>query len=360
MAISGSGDGQTTSTITPAPLHHDPGYNPPVQTTGGRGTAGDGSTPVPPSTNKNAAIDAQVDAWASSVGLGSLAGWINQQIHTLAGQGMAAGDISTTIADTINKAPGFDKLMPGYNERLKNGYSNTDAGTGAGIAGYMAYRQQINAMAETAGLSPGTLTVDQIGEGWANDVSSSEMSTRITTEYTNAIHALPSIQAELKNYGYTQSITAGQLASYYINPDKTIAQLQNEFNSATVGGEGVTTGFGEIGQSKAMALQAFLSNGGQNNLSSTQAAGFFNTNVGGGLNSISAMAQAGFENNQLGTAAGGPGAVSQDQLIAAGEGNASAVQAVTRAAQTRAAGSAGGGGLAAGQSGVGAVGYGSQ
>jgi hypothetical protein len=299
-----------------------------------------------------------VDAWASSIGLGGLSTWINQQIQTLAGQGMTASDIAATISSTINTAPGFDALMPGYNQRIQNGYTNTDANTGAGIAGYLAYRQQIQAMAETAGMVPGTITAQDIGNAWAGDVSTNEMSARITTEYTNAINALPSVTNELKNYGYVQGLTPGQLASYYLNPDNTVNTLQQQFNSAVAGGEGVTTGFGEIGQSKAYALQAFLTNGGQNNLSTAQGANFFGNNLGNGLNSLAGMAQSGFESAQLGTAQNGPGVVDQSTLLAAGEGNAAALQTVQRAAQTRAAPSNGGGGFTAAQGGVSGAGFG--
>jgi hypothetical protein len=184
------------------------------------------------------------------------------------------------------------------------------------------------------------------------------MSSRITTEYTNAINAQPQIQAELQNYGYTQGLSTGQLASYYLNPANTINTLQQQFNSAVAGGEGVTTGFGEIGQSQAYALQAFLSNSGQNQLSPEQAANFFSSSPGGGLAGIATMAQTGFEQAQLGTAANGPGSVTQAQLIAAGEGNAPALLATQRAAQTRAAPSAGGGGFASDQTGVAGVGFG--
>ena len=313
-----------------------------------------------PTPDKLQGIDAQVENWANSVQLGALAPWITQQIKVLAGQGMSASDIQTTIASTINTAPGFDALMPGYNQRIKNGFTNTDPNTGAGIAGYMAYKTQLEAMAETAGLVPGTITAQDIGNAWAGDVSTNEMSTRITTEYVNALHAAPAVQAELQNYGYTQGLTPGQLASYYLNPDNTVATLQTQFNAAVVGAEGAMTGFGDIGQSKAMALQAFLSNGGQNNLSTTTAANFFNNNVGSGLSSIAGMAQAGFEQAQLGTSATGPGVVTQDQLLGAAQGNAQALQQVQRAAQTRAATGSGGGGLAASQSGVSGVGFGSQ
>lgn len=318
-----------------------------------------GTTGVDDTTTAQSAT-ATVDAWATSVGLGSLSGWINQQIQNLAGQGMASSDIATQIATTINTAPGFDQLLPGYNQRIQNGYTNTDASTGAGIAGYMSYVQQLQQYAQVAGLVPGTLTATDIGNAWANDVSPNEMSDRITVEYANALNALPSVQAELQNYGYTQGLTPGQLASYYLNPDATTATLQQQFNSAVAGGEGITTGFGEIGQSQAYALQAFLSNGGQNNLSTTQAANFFNQNLGNGLNSISAMANAGFEQAQLGTSANGPGVVTQQQLLGAAEGNAQALAATQRAAQTRAAPGLGGGGFASDQSGVAGVGYGSQ
>jgi hypothetical protein len=328
-------------------------------------TMSNGTTQVQPGTaGTTYATTAQsatstVDAWATSVGLGSLSGWINQQIQTLAGQGMAASDIATQIGTTINTAPGFDALLPGYNQRIANGYTNTDASTGAGIAGYMAYVQQLQQYAQVAGLVPGTLTATDIGNAWANDVSPDEMSTRITTEYVNAAAALPQVQAELQNYGYVQGLSTGQLASYYLNPEATTNTLQQQFNAAQVGGEGNLTGFGEIGQSQAYALQAFLSNGGQSNLSTTQAAGFFNNSLGNGLNSISAMANAGFEQAQLGTSANGPGVVTQGQLLGAAEGNASALAATQRAAQTRAAPGLGGGGFASDQSGVAGVGYGS-
>lgn len=301
-----------------------------------------------------------IDAWAASVGLGSLSGWINQTYQTLAGQGLSASDIATQIQSTINTAPGFDEILPGYNLRIQNGYTNTDPNTGAGIAGYMAYQQQIKAMVETAGLVPGTITPTDIGNAWANDVSTSELSDRITTEYTNAVNAAPAIQNELQNYGYTNGLSPGQLASYYLNPDNTVNQLQQQFNAATVGAEGTLTGFGELGKSQSYALQAFLSNSGQNNLSASQAANFYTGSLGNGLSSIAAMSNAGFENAQLGTSATGPGVVTQQQLLGAAQGNAQALAATQRAAQTRAAPGAGGGGLASDQSGVVGVGFGSQ
>ena len=300
-----------------------------------------------------------IDTWAQSVGLGTLSTWINGQIQTFAGQGMSAGDISSMIASSINSAPGFDALLPGYNQRIKNGFTNTDASTGAGIAGYMAYTQQVNAMAQTAGLVPGTITAQDIGNSWAGDVSTSELSDRITTEYVNAVNAAPAIQQQLQAYGYVQGLSHGQLASYYLNPDNTINQLQQQFNAATIGAEGTLTGFGQLDKSKAYSLQAFLSNSGQNGLSPGQAGNFFSSNVAAGTSSLAGMARSGFEQAQLGTAAGGPGVVSQDQLINAGMGNAGAIQDVQRAAQTRSASSVGGGGLEATSGGVSGAGFGS-
>ena len=153
----------TTTTTTTNPLPYVVSTN-----TAPDGTVtevfSDGSTQTIPSTaGTTYAQNAQsatttVDAWAQSVGLGSLSSWINSQIQTLAGQGMDAGSIATQIATTINTAPGFDAILPGYNQRIANGYTNTDPNTGAGIAGYMAYVQQVQAMAETAGMVPGTIS----------------------------------------------------------------------------------------------------------------------------------------------------------------------------------------------------------
>ena len=283
---------------------------------------------------------------------GVLAGWITGQMSTLAGQNLSSSDIVSTIESTMNNPTGnpqakaiFDQLFPGYNQRIQNGYTNTDSGTGAGIAGYLAYNQQVQAMAETAGLVPGTISAADIGAAWAGDVSTSELSTRITTEYVNAHNALPQVQQELQNYGYVQGLSTGQLASYYINPANTTAQLQQQFNSAVAGGEGTLTGFGEIGKAQAQAVGAFLSNQGQNNLSTTTAAGFFTGSLGNGMASIAQMAQSGFEQAGVGTAANGPGVVNQGQLLGAAEGNAGDIQATRRAAETRAAGAAGGGGF---------------
>ncbi len=320
----------------------------------------DASGTISTAANVSGAEMVSIDAWANTVGLGSLAPWINSEVTRLAGLGLGASDIAATINSTINKAPGFDALMPGYNQRIANGFTNTDAGTGAGIAGYLAYRQQLQAMAETAGMVPGTISTQIIGNAWAGDVSTTEMSERITTEYTNAVNALPGVQNELQNYGFTAGLSPGQLASYYLNPTNTVNALQQQYNSAVVGGEGVLTGFGEIGKSQAYALQAFLSNQGQNNLSAPQAANFFGGPLGAGLNSIATMAQTGFEAPQLGTVPTGPGVVTQSQLLGAGEGNAQDLLAVQRAAQTRAAPGKGGGGFAADQAGVPGAGYGSQ
>ena len=352
----------TTATTAPTVVSTSTDPNTGVITT----TWSDGTTTTaagPPGSGSNAqtaqSATATVDAAMAAMGLGSLSSWVNSQIQTYAGQGMSGADITTMISSTINSAPGFDALLPGYNQRIANGYTNTDASTGAGIAGYMAYKQQIQAMAETAGMVSGTITATDIGNSWANDVSTSELSDRITTEYTNAVNAAPAIQAELTKYGYVQGITPGQLASYYLNPDNTTNQLQQQFNSAVAGGEGTLTGFGELGQSQAYALQAFLSNSGQNNLTTSQAAGFFDNSLGSGMNSIAAMANAGFEQAQLGTAQNGPGVVNQATLLGAAEGNAPALLATQRAAQTRAAPGAGGGGLASDSTGVVGVGFGS-
>lgn len=299
---------------------------------------------------------------------GLLATWISSQSSVYAGQGMSAGDIVNQIEATINNpaASGdkaaqqvFDTIFPGYNQKIQNGTTNAN-GNYTGLAGYVQYASQIQQFAQTAGLVPGTINASDIGDLWAQDVSAQEVSERLTTDYVNASRAwtdIPGFAEAMQAQGMT---SVNQLASYYLNPKNTLNQINQQISAAQLGAGSGTTGFGNLDAAKAAALSAFLTNSGQSQLTAAQANQFFSGSIGSGVPgglSIAAAANAGFEQAGPGTAAG-PGVVSQDELIAAGEGNAAATSAVRRAVETRTASSSGGGGFAAGQGGVAGAGYG--
>lgn len=326
------------------------------------------------STNQQSA-QASISAFLTSIpGLstldpnGLLGSWMNQQVRTLAGQGIDSGTIVSTIENTINNPTGdpaakavFDQIFPGYNEKIQNGTSNAN-GQYTGISGYIAYANQLQQFASVADLTPGTLNAQTIGQLWANDVSASEVSSRVTQGYVaaqNAIAALPGTA----DYLQSQGITTGNLASYFLDPTNALSdlQMQTTLNQGVIAGESRAAGFGNVSQSQNAALSAFLAAGNQSGLggngqvSTTAANQFFQSGIGGGVAGVNALsvAQAG-----AGLTSGPGGTVSADQVIAAGEGNVQANQAVSNVQQSRTAGSRGGGGAVTTAAGATGLGYG--
>jgi hypothetical protein len=299
-----------------------------------------------------------------------LGAWLTSQSQTLAGQGLSASDITSSLEATINNplASGdaqaqqvFDQLFPGYNEKIQNGTSNAN-GSYTGIAGYIAYSSQLQQYAQVADLTPNTLNAQTVGQLWANNVSASEVSSRITQGYVEASNLWNNepgfAQFMTTNYGMTQ----GGLASYYLNPTNAVSDLtlQQQLNSGVTAGAAVQQGFGNLAQSQAAALSAFLGGtntsglGGGPAVSEQTAQGFFQQGIGGGASGVNALTVA-----QAGAGlTSGPGAnLTADQIIAAGEGNAQANQAVSNVQQTRTMNSRGGGGAATTAQGAVGLGY---
>ena len=316
------------------------------------------TTPGESSTTIASSAASIISAWAQGVGLGALSGWISTQATSLAAMGMPASDIASEIEATINQAPGFDQIMPGYNQRMKNGYSN-----GGGIAAYVQYKDQLAEYAKAAGLPAGFMDGTEVGNLWAGDVSASEVSTRVTQGYADAMTAPSEVRNYLQNY---YNVTPGGLAAYYLDPNKSLTLLQQQYNAASVGAAADTTGFDKsLSQAQASSLAAFLAtsnNAGMSggSVNEAQAANAFTTGLGNGLTSAAQMAEAGFTHALPGEAAGSPGQVTQQQLIGGIEGDANAIAALRLATGTRTAATSGGGGFAAGQGGVTGVGYGQQ
>lgn len=301
---------------------------------------------------------------------GALGAWMMTQVGSLAGQGIDSSTIVNTIESTMNNPNNdptakavFDAIMPGYNQKIANGSSNAD-GTYTGIAGYIAYANQIQQYAAVADLPDGTVTAQSIGNMWANNVSSSEVSSRITQGVVaaqNAIAAAPEVGTYLANAG----ISPGGLAGYFLNPTNADATMQATLNSALAAGGAANTGFApSLGVSQAAALGAFLSSSNQNGLGGTGSTNLgsveqaLTTNLATGTTGAAQMANAGFEQALPGQAAG-PGTVSQNQLLGAVEGNVGDAAAARLATGTRTAGTGGGGGAVTSEGGVSGIGFGS-
>lgn len=289
---------------------------------------------------------------------GALASWMNGQVSTLAGQGIDSSTIVSTIEDTMNNPNGdaaakavFDAVFPGYNEKIQSGTTNSN-GSYTGIAGYLQYANQVQSFAQTANLPQGTITAQTIGNMWAGDISSGEVSDRITSAYTAATQTPQPVQDYLQS---TYGIGPGGIAGFYLNPTNTLSTL----SSVNTGIAGVQSGFGSLSQSQAASLSAFLatpSSNGMNLVSSQQATSALAGGLGNGIQGSAAqLAQGGFESAAPGQSS--TGTVSQDTLLGAVEGNASALQQTEHAQEARTAGAKGGGGAATTSSGAVGLGY---
>jgi hypothetical protein len=309
---------------------------------------------------------------------GLLATWVSSQAGTLAGQGMDSSDIVTQIESTMNN-PGttgdaaaqavFDAVFPGYNAKIAAGTTNAD-GSYTGIAGYIQYSSQLNQFATQAGLLPNTISQTDIGNLWAGNVSSAEVSQRITDATVATTSAPQSVQAYLaNNFG----MTPGAVVSYYLNPANTLQTIQQNINTGMVGGASAASGFDQnLGTAQAASLAAFLSTsssgggsqvGGVNSLSYGQATNAFTSGLGsnnanGSLGSAAQMATAGYTSGNLPGQVGGT--VSENTLLGAIEGNATSLQQTQQAEQTRTAGGRGGGGATTTAKGAVGLGFASQ
>src|ERR1019366_3242425 len=74
-----------------------------------------------------------------------LEAYLQGQVTALSKQALSGADIESNIVATMNNPQGdpaalavFDKVMPGYNQKIQNGSTNAD-GTYSGISGYIAY-----------------------------------------------------------------------------------------------------------------------------------------------------------------------------------------------------------------------------
>ena len=320
---------------------------------------------------------AQIGSTLSSLGLGGMTSWATNLAYSLSGQGISASDIVNTITSQMNNptnADGsvnqdalnaFNSALPGFNELIQKTGQNGSPGSSPAqaIANYINYGAQVKQFASQAGLLPDTITTQDIGNLWAGQVSSSEVSQRITDATVAATSAPKPVQDYLSN---NFGMTPAALTSYYLNPTNTLQTIQTNMNTGMVGGEAAITGFDKnLSVAQSQALGAFLANGasggsasgvGQvNNVTAGAANSFFQSGISGVQGTLAQTST--LENPTAGTLGG---AVSADQIIAAGEGDIHAQQAVSQSQQQRTASSSGGGGAATTSQGSVGLGYANQ
>lgn len=259
-----------------------------------------------------------IDGILSQYGLGGLSGWVTGELN-----GNKSAD---QVLLDLYQTPQFNAAFPGIALRQKNGLPAMSP------ADYLTYTDSALQMARAAGLPSGFMTTAEIGTLIGNDVSTNELSDRLTNGYQAAMQAPPETRTLLQSY---YGITPGGMAAYFLDPDNAVGLLQQQVTAAQIGTAGVTSGVGDIGSGLAGQLAQ---------LGVTQA------QANSGFQNIGPLAP--LETALPGTPTTGT-VVTPDQLASSQFiGDAGSTRAVQQAQETRKAPSEGGGGYALDSKGV--------
>lgn len=216
---------RTPKTGTPVP---NPTYN--------KSTASQVSnTPAPTaSAQTGTTASTSIDAVLRTAGLTTLIPWANALATTLAAKGLTASGISTTIETQIQTQPAFQARFPGFATRVKNGYPAMT------IQEYLTYETKAKAMGRAAGLPTGFMTNTEIGKLVGNNVSITELSTRLTKAYQVVQNAPPETKQLMTTYF---GVKSGTLAAYFLTPAKATKLIQNQVTAAQIGTAANQAGF---------------------------------------------------------------------------------------------------------------------
>jgi hypothetical protein len=143
------------------------------------------------------------------------------------------------------------------------------------VANYAQYQTQAQAMAQAAGLPAGFINKEDIGQLIGHNVSTTELSNRLTdasalayqstAEQRNMFNQYFGTQYEHDTYigepGGTKNndsghgpLTNGQIAAIVLDPQKAEPLIHQQITAAQIGGAGVTAGLGAISQPLATKL----------------------------------------------------------------------------------------------------------
>ncbi len=330
---------------TPTPVQGQPDYstaNTAVDTSSLSGIANASATPTPTPTPTHATttkpvvtappIDPLLDSAISGQQI------INDLLASWGLDGLAAtvwakykgNEPSAAITDFIRSTPKYAQRFPGMAALNKQGRAITEAN-------YIGKETtDIELMRNYLGTSASQYTDNAtLGNLIANNVSSSELQSRLQAAHDSVLSADPATVQFLKdNYG----LSTGDIAAYFLNPDKALTDIQNRANSGQLGGQSVETGFG---------------------LNANQADTLSNAGVQAGAASKNTFAQLGQEGEFMQNLPGDgeTGSVTKDQLLNASFlGNATDTQATNAVAAKRKAIFQEGGQYAATNAGVGGLG----
>jgi len=158
------------------------------------------------------------------------------------------GQTSDQITVAMRGQPAYLTRFAGNAERVKSGL------TPLSESDYINTEKAYATAAKSVGLPVGFYDqpsdfVDLIGK----DISSTEYQSRLVNGYQAAMMSDSPTKAALQSmYG----LTDGDLAAYWLDPDKTEALLTKQFTAAQLNASAARSGYGSIGTSQAEGLAA--------------------------------------------------------------------------------------------------------
>lgn len=209
-------------------------------------------------------IEATLQAYGfTSSQTATLTNWAWSEITNNVDPTQIAIDLQTpgTTGYTI-----FEQQYPGFVSA--NAQLNAQGLPALSVSQYASYQTQAQAMAQAAGLPPGFINKTNIGILVGNNVSTSELSSRLNDATTLAINSTPEQRTMFNQYFGTAddnpqlgiynppggSLTTGQIAALALDPNVAEPLIHQQIQAAQLGGAGVTAGIGSISEQEAMQI----------------------------------------------------------------------------------------------------------
>lgn len=163
----------------------------------------------------------------SQYGLDSLSDFAWQEI--------VSGRSGNEVLQDLRETPQFKQRFPAIDARQKAGLPPLSPGD------YVSYENTATQYMRDAGLPPGFYdSPEDFTKFLSNDMSLKELSERVTTAKDAAYNAPTEVRSALRGqFG----VGDGDLAAFFLDPDRAQPLLQRTYNAAQVAGAGTRTGY---------------------------------------------------------------------------------------------------------------------
>jgi hypothetical protein len=167
----------------------------------------------------------------NTYGLGDLSDYIYNEIIVKETVNLNNPD---AIIFAIREQPAYKKRFAGNAARLKKGLAELDPGSYIGLENQ--YRETLRANGLPANFYDQSEDFQSLIEG---DVSNSELNERVQQGYRAVADADPAVKEQMRNlYG----VSEGQLAAYFLDPQRTAPLLTRQAQAANIAARGLEQG----------------------------------------------------------------------------------------------------------------------